>query len=235
MVTPNRRLARNKTISAIAVLGAITIPNPEFEQEYESRVILRKSDGTGNLPVEESLGIRIDLYRELRPTLGEALKLRVFDNPLARKPLPTYVLDGEYDARYRFNDSLGKIERVFAGRGLQEAERVTEAEFDLSSKIDRFAQAIVERFAPKRIVRFGSYAYGCPESGSDVDLLVILAGDGNAADRSLDILKSLNPDFPLDLLTRSAGEVERRMMMGDPFIREILDKGKTLYPRKGVA
>jgi predicted nucleotidyltransferase len=130
---------------------------------------------------------------------------------------------------------LGRIERVFAGQELKEAERATEAGSDISSRIDRFTQAVVERFSPARVVLFGSYAYGCPESGSDVDILVIFPGDGSAADRSLEIRKRLNPDFPLDLLARSAGEVKRRIELGDPFIQEVLDKGKTLYSRKVVA
>ncbi|MCH7872110.1 MAG: nucleotidyltransferase domain-containing protein [Planctomycetes bacterium] len=228
-------MPQNTTISAIAVLGDVTIPNPEFQREYERRVALRSSDREGDLPIAESLGIRIDLYEELRPTLGEALQLKVFENPLARRPLATGVFDGDYDSRYAFNLRSGKIERVAAGQGLLEAERVTEGGADISSKIDRFTQALVERFEPERVVLFGSYAYGRPDPGSDVDLLVIFPGDGSAADRSLDIRKRLHPGFPLDLLARSAGEVERRMMMGDPFMREIIEKGKTLYPRTGAA
>lgn len=233
MVDPKSRIAQNTTFSAIAVLGDVTIPNPEFEREYQSRVARRKAELDRELPTEEILGIRMTLYEHLRPTLGEALQLKLFENPLARKPLPEHVFCGNYDARFGFNHGNGKIERVFVGGQLRNAERVTKS--DMASKIERFTREIVRQFGPEQIVLFGSHAYASEEPGSDVDLLVIFAGDGNAADRSLDILKSLNPDFPLDLLTRSAGEVERRMMMGDPFIREILDKGKTLYPRKGVA
>ena len=235
MVAPKSGTPENTTISAIAILGDITVPNPKFKREYERRVGLRGAEIEDDLPIEECLGIRMDLYKDFRPTLGEALQLKVFENPLARTPLATDVFEGKYDARYRFNERLGRIERVFAGQELKEAEQVTESESDISSRIDRFTQAVVERFSPEQIVLFGSYAYGCPESGSDVDILVIFSGDGSAADRSLEIRKRLNPDFPLDLLARSVGEVKRRIELGDPFMQEVLGKGKTLYPRKVVA
>lgn len=35
-------------------------------------------------------------------------------------------------------------------------------------------QHIVERFHPKKVILFGSYAYGEPHEGSDLDLLVIV-------------------------------------------------------------
>ena len=34
---------------------------------------------------------------------------------------------------------------------------------------------IVERFHPRRVILFGSYAYGEPHEGSDLDLLVVVS------------------------------------------------------------
>jgi Predicted nucleotidyltransferases len=34
---------------------------------------------------------------------------------------------------------------------------------------------IVERFHPQRVILFGSYAYGEPHEGSDLDLLVVMS------------------------------------------------------------
>ncbi len=36
------------------------------------------------------------------------------------------------------------------------------------------SREIAERFHPKKIILFGSYAYGTPHADSDVDLLVIM-------------------------------------------------------------
>ncbi len=38
--------------------------------------------------------------------------------------------------------------------------------------IEAVAEQIAAEFQPERIVLFGSYAYGAPDSDSDVDLLV---------------------------------------------------------------
>jgi predicted nucleotidyltransferase len=40
--------------------------------------------------------------------------------------------------------------------------------------IRRYARAIADEFQPDKIILFGSYAYGTPHEGSDVDLLVIM-------------------------------------------------------------
>lgn len=97
--------------------------------------------------------------------------------------------------------------------------------------IQAFSDAVAREFEPERIILFGSHARGDATADSDVDLFVILPGKGAAVDKSLDIRTRLRAGFPLDLLTRSAGEVERRIAMDDWFILDILEEGKTLYER----
>lgn len=97
--------------------------------------------------------------------------------------------------------------------------------------IQDVANRIAEEFDPEQIILFGSYAYGQPTQDSDVDLLVILPFEGRSFYKSLEILKQVNPPFPVDLLARKPGDTERRYAEGDPLIREALDKGKKLYER----
>src|SRR5437588_11960478 len=40
--------------------------------------------------------------------------------------------------------------------------------------IRRFARQVAERFAPEKIILFGSHAYGTPHADSDVDILVVM-------------------------------------------------------------
>jgi len=40
--------------------------------------------------------------------------------------------------------------------------------------IRRFARRIANQFHPRKIILFGSYAYGKPHAESDVDLLVVM-------------------------------------------------------------
>lgn len=95
--------------------------------------------------------------------------------------------------------------------------------------IRAFSRRIAAEFKPRRIILFGSYAYGTPNKDSDVDILVIFAGRGTAADRALEIRMRMHPGYPLDLLTRTTEEVRQRVAMQDWFMQEIMEKGKVLY------
>jgi len=229
MIDPTSGRTQNTTISAIAVVSEFTIPNPHFEKEYENRISAITHELGAEPTIDQRLGMRVELYEELPLSLGHCPRVSVFENPFARIHLPDDVLKGKYDARFRYNQKLEKIERIYAGRGLRQVEETRTHDRDILQRIEQFKQAIVEHFAPERIVLFGSHAYGSAEPGSDVDLLVVFPGAGSAAHRSLDIRKRLNHDFPLDLLTLSAGEIARRLKLNDPFVREVLGSGKTLY------
>ena len=137
------------------------------------------------------------------------------------------IFQGPFDLRHRYDTESGLINRVFAGEELLtiEASRTD----DIIARIDQFSRAIAEKYNPERILLFGSYANDCPNADSDVDILVVFPGNGDAADRSLEIRLALKPDFPLDLLTRSAGEVAKRIAWNDWFLQEVMEKGKVLY------
>ena len=68
--------------------------------------------------------------------------------------------------------------------------------------IKRFADELVRRFKPEKVILFGSYAYGKPTPDSDVDLLVVMPHDRRRGRMSLRILEAIHYDFPLDLLVR---------------------------------
>ncbi len=101
--------------------------------------------------------------------------------------------------------------------------------------IRAFARRVAGEFKPRRIILFGSYAYGTPTEDSDVDLMVVFAGRASAADRALEIVHTVpHPGFALDLLTRSEGELRQRYKVEDWFIREIVDKGQVLYEARNT-
>lgn len=89
---------------------------------------------------------------------------------------------------------------------------------------------IARRFSPRKIVLFGSYAYGRPTPDSDVDLLVVMDVPTEETRRKgLDIYLSLPSRFPIDLLVRTPSELAWRMANNDCFIRDILQKGRVMY------
>ncbi len=97
-------------------------------------------------------------------------------------------------------------------------------------QIRHIARRIGRRFHPQKIILFGSYAYGHPAPDSDVDLFIIMQSKRHPFERAVEISKLLDPrPFPVDILVRTPAEIERRLSLGDPFIQEILSRGKVLY------
>jgi predicted nucleotidyltransferase len=97
------------------------------------------------------------------------------------------------------------------------------------NQIKKFGRQIGEQFGAERVILFGSYAQGQVTADSDVDLLVIGPFKGRSVDKSVEIRMKLRPQFPVDILVRTTEKVRQRMIMGDCFMREILEKGKVLY------
>jgi len=98
------------------------------------------------------------------------------------------------------------------------------------AQIRKFSRAVARQFRPKKIVLFGSYAYGKPTKDSDVDLLVIMPRTRARGERmSVRIRHAVPRNFPLDLLVRTPAEVNKRLRWGDGFLQEVMEKGKVLY------
>lgn len=95
---------------------------------------------------------------------------------------------------------------------------------DLIKKINSF-------FSPKKIILFGSYAWGAPTKDSDYDLFIIMdSKEKRHSKRAIEILSKCHPaDISIDLLVRTPEEVENRLEAGDPFIKKIVTEGKILY------
>ena len=91
------------------------------------------------------------------------------------------------------------------------------------------SEQIAREFSPERIILFGSYAYGVPSEGSDIDLLVVLPFTGKPARKALEIVSKIRPGFPLDLLVRTPEQVSERIANNDWLMRDAVEKGRTLY------
>ena len=98
--------------------------------------------------------------------------------------------------------------------------------------IRALANHIAEKFDPEEIILFGSHAYGKPDNGSDVDLLVVMETPKGEVKTIMEISDSLPPlPFRVDIIARSRTTINRRKNSGDFFLREVTKKGKVLYAR----
>ena len=95
--------------------------------------------------------------------------------------------------------------------------------------IAEITRLIVEQFHPQKIVLFGSYAYGSPRPESDVDLLVVMDTPLRTIEQAQKIRQYLDPLFGLDLVVYTPENLAKRLAWGDPFLQEIVARGKVLY------
>ena len=92
-----------------------------------------------------------------------------------------------------------------------------------------YCQAVAGEFHPEKIILFGSYAYGCPNAHSDVDLLVVLAFRGNDLHKAMQIRSRFDAPFPLDLLVRKPRFIAERLRERDMFIEQVVSEGVVMY------
>lgn len=92
------------------------------------------------------------------------------------------------------------------------------------------ARRIVRSLKPRKIILFGSYAYGRPRPGSDVDILVILDKPLDRFRRYELVDKAIGDHrWPIDILVRHPKEVAHRLKIKDSFFMEVVSRGKVLY------
>jgi len=102
-----------------------------------------------------------------------------------------------------------------------------------NSVIRSLARQIAEQFKPQKIILFGSYARGKPRPESDVDMLVIMNTPLKEWQQSLEIRRSLEVMFGLDLIVHTPKKLAKRLKMGDSFLHDVLKEGKVLYESRG--
>ena len=99
--------------------------------------------------------------------------------------------------------------------------------------IKKVAEEIVDHFHPRKVILFGSHAYGTPREDSDVDLLVIMDTDERNLPQALKISRAISHPFPMDLVVLKPQEIRTRLEGGDLVLREILTKGEVLFGMRG--
>lgn len=102
---------------------------------------------------------------------------------------------------------------------------------DFRNLIDEIIGKIVKEYRPEKIILFGSYAYGTPNQDSDIDLLIIKETKERPIDRRVAVSKIIyDPKLRVSIepIVITPEEINQQGMK-DPFFREILTRGRTLY------
>jgi len=96
-------------------------------------------------------------------------------------------------------------------------------------RIEALRQQLVAKYAPEKIILFGSAA---SEQGeiNDVDLFIIKDDVPRlGADRIRELYRLMDTDLPVDYLVYRPKEVADRLLLGDPFVVSVLREGRVLY------
>jgi uncharacterized protein len=92
-------------------------------------------------------------------------------------------------------------------------------------QIETYCRVLAREFHPKKIILFGSYAYGKPTLDSDVDLVVVMPFRGSDTKKVVEMQMRVGAPFPMDLLLWKPERASRT----DYFTREVLSRGKVMY------
>lgn len=102
------------------------------------------------------------------------------------------------------------------------------------SMLSEMTSRLVEAFQPEQVILFGSYAWGNPDEGSDVDFYVIVPDSNERpvqrARRALACLKGLR--VAKDVLVRTRAEAEKYRHVHASLESQVFEKGKVLYARQ---
>ena len=103
----------------------------------------------------------------------------------------------------------------------------------LPQKYEKWVQDAVDRiktrYAPKKIVLFGSVAMGQVHPGSDIDLLIVKETGKKLTDRIEEVLSLVPAENPIEPHVFTPTEIEERLALQDPFVTNALRQGRVLY------
>ncbi len=107
--------------------------------------------------------------------------------------------------------------------------------------IEKLKPKIIELLMPlkpKKIILFGSYAYGTPNEDSDIDLYIVTSDDfipKNFEDsfkikkEYFNALNDFTDNFATDMVIHTKKMNEKFLKLNSSFSRQIFTKGEVLY------
>lgn len=105
---------------------------------------------------------------------------------------------------------------------------VSKKRFD--EEISKIIEQLIRLYKPQKVILFGSLAEGQMHEGSDIDLFII---KNDVPELGVDRIRQLDGlikyGLATDFIVYRPAELENRLKLGDPFVKNIIDKGKVMY------
>lgn len=102
----------------------------------------------------------------------------------------------------------------------------------IEGTLRKMVARIVKRFAPDKIILFGSHATGKAGPDSDLDLLVVMTPSRTKASQELDILKALRSyRMPKDVIVTTPEDFAWRKKIPGTIERPAAREGRVLYEK----
>jgi predicted nucleotidyltransferase len=105
---------------------------------------------------------------------------------------------------------------------------VSKSQFN--EEINNIMEQLIRLYKPNKVILFGSLAEGQIRPDSDIDLFII---KDDVPEIGVDRIRQLDGlikyRLATDFIVYRPDELDRRLQMGDPFVKNILDKGIVLY------
>lgn len=100
----------------------------------------------------------------------------------------------------------------------------------IQEEINSITQQLIKKYKPEKIILFGSGARGKFGPDSDLDFFIVKNDTPYyGIDRMREVRQLIETSLPCDFLIAKPTEIEERLFLGDPFVKEILYHGKILY------
>lgn len=100
---------------------------------------------------------------------------------------------------------------------------------EVFEKIGAYVNEVVSSFNPQLVILFGSFAAGDINEGSDIDILIVADFKEDFLERIGTLMKLNTFGIPVEPLGYTPEEFEDMKRRKNPFILEVLEKGKILY------
>ena len=108
-------------------------------------------------------------------------------------------------------------------------------EMDMLKTLEEVTHRLIKYCEAERIILYGSYATGRAREDSDLDLLIVKATEKRSIDRQIEVEQLLSDRaIPMDITVYTPQEIRWLFSIGDPFIEEVLEKGRLIFVRKAT-